>query len=215
MTKKISYRDWYIPLAEDDITLAEALDFLRVVGAPPQKIPLIIQVMENPKFNIGGKTLFHGAVTLHQHDCIHIVLGRGLLPKDEAFTIGFTMGSTHQVSTTEENLFALIAQNFYPDVYKFSEEDSEVFHDAIKLGTISHCMPLTEFDFDAVQHQSLKSIRALLGLETDLLAAYFAIEGRRYGHCQESRRLCEARGPRQGYLALRDQLEQPELRKSP
>jgi hypothetical protein len=70
MASKISYRDWYIPLAEDDITLAQALDFLRVVGAPAQKIPLIIQIMENPKFNIGGKTLFPGAVTLHQHDCI-------------------------------------------------------------------------------------------------------------------------------------------------
>jgi hypothetical protein len=201
MASKISYRDWYIPLAEDDITLAQALDFLRVVGAPAQKIPLIIQIMENPKFNIGGKTLFPGAVTLHQHDCIHIVLGRGLLPKDEAFTIGFTMGSTHEVSTTEENLFALIAQNFYPDVYKFSEEDSEVFHDAIKLGTISHCVPMTKFDFDAVQHLSLGAIREHIGLETDLLGAYFAVEARRYAHCAESRRLCDARGPRQSYLA--------------
>jgi len=201
MATKISYRDWYIPLAEDDLTLADALAFLRVVGAPAQKIPLIIQIMENPKFNIGGKTLFPGAVTLHQHDCIHIVLGRGLLPKDEAFTIGFTMGSTHEVSTTEENLFALVAQNFYPDVYKFSEEDSEVFHDAIKLGTISHCEPLTKFDFDAVQHLTLAAIRERIGLETDLLGAYFAVEARRYAHCTESRRLCDAQGPRQAFLA--------------
>lgn len=204
MAPKISYRDWYIPLAEDDVTLAEALAFLRVVGAPPQKIPLIIRIMENPKFNIGGKTLFHGAVTLHQHDCIHIVLGRGLLPKDEAFTIGFTMGSTHEVSTTEENLFALIAQNFYPDVYKFSAEDAEVFHDAIKLGAISHCTPLTRFNFDAVQHLSLKAIREHVGIESELLAAYFAIEGRRYGHCIESRRLCDAQGPRLAHLAKPD-----------
>jgi hypothetical protein len=201
MSVRISYRDWYIPLAEGDVTLAQALDFLRGVGAAPQKIPLIIRIMENPKFNLGGKTLFHGAVTLHQHDCIHIVLGRGLLPKDEAFTIGFTMGSTHQVSTTEENLFALVAQNFYPDPYKFSAEDAEVYHDAVKLGSISHCTPLTQFDFDAVQHLSLAQIRERLGIEEELLRAYFAIEKRRYGHCQESRRLCDARGPRQAYLA--------------
>jgi len=200
MASRISYRDWYIPLAEDDVTLAQALEFLRVVGAPAQKIPLIIRIMENPKFNIGGKTLFHGAVTLHQHDCIHIVLGRGLLPKDEAFTIGFTMGSTHQISTTEENLFALIAQNFYPEVYKFSEEDAEVYHDAIKLGSISHCAPLTQFDFDAVRHMSLGAIREQIGIETDLLGAYFAVEARRYGHCAESRRLCDAQGPRRAFL---------------
>jgi len=192
---KLSYRDWYIPLAKDHVSLEQALSYLKLVGAPPQKIPLIIQVMENPKFNISGKTLFHGAVTLHQHDCIHIVLGRGLLPKDEAFTIGFTMGCTHQVSTTEANLFALIAQNFYPDVYKFSQEDAEVFHDAIKLGAISRCTPLAEFNFAAVSHLPLRQIRTLLGLETGLLAAYFAIEGQRYPHARESTRLNDRTGP--------------------
>lgn len=202
MANKLSYRDWYIPLAQDDVTLAQALAFLHTVGAPPQKIPLIIQIMENPKFNIGGKTLFHGAVNLHQHDCIHIVLGRGLLPKDEAFTIGFTMGSTHQISSAEENLFALIAQNFYPDVYKFSAEDAEVYHDAIKLGAISHCVPMTQFDFDAVQHMTLKSIRELMGLETGLLGAYFAVESQRYAHCTESSRLTDAEGPLRRFQQL-------------
>lgn len=192
---KLSYRDWYIPLAEDDVTLEQALSYLKLVGAPPQKIPLIIQVMENPKFNIGGKTLFHGAVTLHQHDCIHILLGRGLLPKDEAFTIGFTMGCTRQVSSTEANLFALVAQNFYPEVYKFSAEDAEVFQDAVKLGAISRCVPLTEFDFDAVSSLSLRQIRQLAGLETGLLAAYFAIEAHRYPHARESARLNDPTGP--------------------
>ena len=200
MANKISYRDWYIPLAQDDVTLAQALAFLRVVGAPPQKIPLIIQIMENPKFNIAGKTLFHGAVTLHQHDCIHIVLGRGLLPKDEAFTIGFTMGSTHQITSTEENLFALIAQNFYPDIYKFSAEDAEIFHDAIKIGAISRCAPLTKFDFDAVAQFTLKEIRDHLAIETGLLNAYFGIEKQRYAHCIESLRLLDAEGPLRQFL---------------
>jgi hypothetical protein len=191
---KLSYRDWYIPLAQDDLTLDQALASLRLVGAPPQKIPLIIQVMENPKFNIGGKTLFHGAVTLHQHDCIHILLGRGLLPKDEAFTIGFTMGGTHQVSTTEANLFSLVAQNFYPDTYKFSSEDADVFHDAVKLGGISHCEALTKFNFDKVRHLPLREIRRQARLEIELLGAYFAVERQRYPHARESARLLDQQG---------------------
>ena len=55
-------------------------------------IPLIIKLVENPKYFTSR--LFTGAVNLFTHDCIHIVLDRGLLVKDEAFVIGYTMGSS-------------------------------------------------------------------------------------------------------------------------
>jgi hypothetical protein len=41
----------------------------------------MIQLVENPRFNLPGIDLFHGAVDLATHDAIHILLGRGLLPK--------------------------------------------------------------------------------------------------------------------------------------
>ena len=47
-------------------------------------IPFIIKLIENPKYDIG---LFAGYVDLFTHDCIHVLLGRGLLPKDEAFVM--------------------------------------------------------------------------------------------------------------------------------
>ena len=53
-------------------------------------MPLIIKLVENPNYKTSK--LFGGAVDLFTHDCIHVLLGRGLLPKDEAFVIGVLWG---------------------------------------------------------------------------------------------------------------------------
>lgn len=184
-----AYAAWHIPFTEDDITLREARRRLQAVGAESTEIPLMVQLVENPRFRIPGITLFHGAVDLAQHDFIHLVLGRGLLPKDEAFTIGFTMGTTHKVGTTEETLFGLVARRLYPGVYRFGEEEIRVFRDAVKLGWISECRPLDEVDFTAYLDWTLAAVRADIGLEPGLILAYYAIERRRYPDSPESQRL--------------------------
>lgn len=185
------YRDWHIPLSRDAITLRAARESLAQVGAGQQEIPLMIQLVENPKFRIPGLTLFHGAVDLQQHDCIHIILGRGLLDMDEAFTIGFTMGSTCKVTTTEENLFALIAKHLYPKVYQFNADNIAVFRDAVRLGYISSAQPLDEIDFEPFMDRPLREIRDAIGLETALLRAYYEIERCRYPQSQASQRLLD------------------------
>lgn len=189
MGKRISYEDWHIPFRKDEISLREAHEFLQLVGAGQQEIPLMIQLVENPRYRMPGITLFHGAVDLRQHDFIHLVLGRGLLPKDEAFAIGFTMGSTNKVSTSEEALFSWISQRLYPEVYKFHDDEIKVFKDAVKLASISECLPLDEVDFAPLLDRSLAEVRREIGLEYDLLLAYFAIEKRRFPDARESQRL--------------------------
>jgi hypothetical protein len=109
-----SYRDWHLPFTRDRITLREARASLRAVGAGQQEVPIMVQLVENPKFSMPGFRLFHGAVDLKRHDDIHLALGRGLLPKDEAFAIGFTMGTSNKVSTAEEKLFGWISKHLYP-----------------------------------------------------------------------------------------------------
>ena len=184
-----SYLNWHIPLANTDITLRQALDNLESVKADQQDIPLMVQLVENPKFRFPGFEIFHGAVDLQQHDCIHIVLGRGLSSIDEAFTIGFTMGTTNKVTTTEERLYGLISQYFYPTVYQFSENDIEVFKNAVRLGFISSCQALDTVNFDQLMDKSLKSIRHTLSLESDLLLAYYQIEQQRYPDIPACQRL--------------------------
>lgn len=189
MTSETSYRDWHIPWAEDHITLKEGLDRMLSIGAPENDIPLLIKIMENPKFSIPGITLFHGAVDLKQHDCIHLLLGRGLLPKDEAFVIGFTMGSTNRVSTAEESIFCKITKYLYPRIYKFNDEEIAIFKDAVRLGTISNCEPLDSFDFESWLHQPLSALRGAAGIEAELIEAYYQVEKRRYPNSDASQRL--------------------------
>jgi len=189
MTKAMKYQDWHIALAEQQMTLAEARQSLAQVSAHQDDIPLMVRLVENPKFTLPGITLFHGAVDLHTHDNIHIILGRGLLPMDEAFVIGFTMGSTNRVSSTEEQLFAFISKNLYPDVYRFSNEDIAVFRNGVRLAFISGCRALDEVDYEPMTDWTLAKIRAELGVETDLLQAYYALEKRRYPESKASRRL--------------------------
>lgn len=180
-----SYRKWFIPFEHDYITLREGLESLSKLGAPEEEIPFIVRLLENPK----GLGLLPGSVDLHQHDCIHLILGRGLLPKDEAFVIGFTMGSTKCISTWEERIFSWISHNVYPDVYRFSTEDLEIFKDAIHLAQISHCRPFDEINFDLYLDKPLRFTRKELGLETELLKSYYQLEKQRYPNAKECQRL--------------------------
>ncbi len=185
----INWADWHVPLAEDTYTLQEVISSATSVAATQDEVPLIIKLIENPNFSIPGVTLFNGAVDLHDHDCIHAILGRGLLPKDEAFTIGFTMGSTNRVTSSEIRLYAFAAKFLYPGPYKFDDDDIAVFKDAVHLGFVSDCLPLNKIDFKNFYHLSLGEVRQAISLEVDLLLAYYRIEKKRYRQSRESQRL--------------------------
>lgn len=184
-------RHWHVPLSRGDITLRAAHAELAVLGLKQADVPLIVQLVENPRFDFPGLEIFHGATGLVVHDRIHILLGRGLLPKDEAFVIGFTMGSTDRVSQTEEKLYGFFSKYFYPRAYRFSDEDFRVFQDAVRLGFISDCQPLDVADLEALLDLSLTEARRRLGIEDDLLRAYYAIERQRYPGSFESQRLLD------------------------
>jgi hypothetical protein len=189
----MNYQDWYIPFRQDKISLRDAHHSMSNVRANQDEIPLMVQLVENPKFQIPGIRLFHGAVDLDRHDYIHIVLGRGLLDKDEAFTIGFTMGSTNKVTTAEENFYSLISRYLYPKVYQFDKAAVEVFKNAVRLGYISSCLPLDEFDFAPYLDLPLSEVREQLGLEKALLLAYYEIEKARYPAAKDSQRLLDVK----------------------
>ena len=186
---KSAWRNWHIPLSHTDIALSEAYRSLAAIGMAQRDIPLIVQLVENPRFDLPGIEIFSGAADLRKHDYLHIVLGRGLLPKDEAFVLGFTMGSTNRVGDVEERLFTLIARYLYPETYRFGDEDVAVYKDAVRLAYISDCKALAEVDFDPMLEWPLARIRETVGLEEDLLRAYYGIEARRYPESAESQRL--------------------------
>ena len=185
LPKANNYSDWYLPFEYDQLSLRQGLESLSALGAPEEEIPLIVRLLENPE----GLGLLSGSVDLHQHDCIHLILGRGLLPKDEAFIIGFTMGSTKKISTWEEKVFSWVSKHFYPEIYRFSAEDLEIFKNALHLAQVSHCKAFDDINFDQFLDYSLKDIREYLGLESDLICTYYQLEKARYPNAKESQRL--------------------------
>lgn len=186
---KCNWKQWHIALEPGECTLAQALQSMREVGASAYEVPWIVKLVENPDIHIPGITLFNGAVNLHDHDCIHAILGRGLLAKDEAFIIGFTMGSTNRVSSIESGLYSFAARFLYPRPYKFSEEDIEVFKKAVSLAAVSECIALNQVNYRKFYQYSLSDIRKNLGIEDDLLKACYQIEKKRFPNSPESQRL--------------------------
>ena len=169
----------------------DAYRSLRDVGLRQEQIPFMVQLVENPRYDVPGIEMFPGATDLETHDHIHILLGRGLLPKDEAFVLGFTMGSTNRLSATEERLYEFFTRYLYPKTYRFGDEEIQVFRDAVRLGYISDCVSLAEVKYLELAAMTLDQTRAKLGIEPDLLQAYFRIEQRRYPNAVESQRLLD------------------------
>ena len=184
-----AWRKWHVPLSQDKTTLEAAYGSLSSIALRQREVPLLVQLVENPRFDIPGVEIFSGATNLRTHDFLHILLGRGLLPKDEAFVLGFTMGSTNRVGGLEETLFTLIARYLYPKTYRFDDEDVAVYKDAVRLGHISDCKPLAEIRFGPMIGWSMRRIRKAVGVEEDLLRAYYHVEAKRYPKSVESQRL--------------------------
>ena len=155
------------------------------VRIAPSEVPFIIQLVENPKYDIG---LFAGNVDLFTHDSIHVLLGRGLLVKDEAFVIGYTMGSTKKMGRWRKNLFMFCAKYLYPEGYVFGEEERFVFNLGVAAG--SQCpTDLSMVDFHLIQGEDVQQIRKELGINNHLIKACYGLEKRMFGGSHESERL--------------------------
>ena len=189
--RKEELRYWHLPLLADTASLRSVFTQVMTFANSQMEVPLIVKLIENPKYQIPNHQIFHGAVTLRQHDFIHIILGRGYTIADEAFVIGFTMGTTDKVSTLEAWLYCKAACHLYPKAYRFKPDHARIFRDAVAAGYISACHPLDTFNFEDVLDLSLREIRQILGLEIDLLQACYQIEAKRFHHLLGSRRLME------------------------
>lgn len=185
-------RKWFLPLSQSDLSLGEAKDEMNKIALDQEDIPLLVKLVENPDYDfLPGVDIFSGATGLETHDYIHLLLGRGVLPKDEAFVLGFTMGSTNRVGAIEEKLYGIFTRYLYPKHYRFSDDDFAVYKDAVRLGYISDCTPLHEVKYEDYLDKSLKEVRESLGIESALLQAYYEIEAKRYPDSFESQRLIE------------------------
>jgi hypothetical protein len=188
----VSTQDWHIPYHHDALTLQAAIASLPQAELSQVEQTLMLECLSNLNSADTGFQLFHGDVDQHKHNCIHIVLGRGLLKMDQAFIFGFTLGSAKKGIMAEETLNAYISRHLHTSLASLNEEELAVFKDAVKLASISSCVALDRFNFADWQDQPIRVLRDVIGLEHDLIAAHYAVEQRRYPHNKASQRLVPA-----------------------
>ena len=110
----------------------------------PSTIHWFVWLLENPKSPIS----LTGAIDLYNHDIIHILLDRGMLNRDEAMVIGFTMGNSETTNSRVRWLFEFCARYLYPISYRFNEYDLLEFERGFAYGYTrsSRNIHLAKFD---------------------------------------------------------------------
>jgi len=179
---------WHIPYHDDGLSLRLALASVPLPG-PADRLPLMLRLQRDPDLSFLGQLVFRAGLDRHQHDCIHILLGRGLLPMDQAFVMGFTLASSWKGSIPEHRLNAEVGRHFFKRTCLFDETEGNIFKDGIRLGYLSFCAPLDSFDFNPWHDRRLSELRDAIGLDREVLLAYYAVERHRHPHAAASQRL--------------------------
>ena len=168
--KTVDYKEWNPGLSNANKTLGSVLKTLPANS--PNDISAVVKLFENP----ASPLALAGAVSLERHDCIHILLGRGLLPQDEAFVIGFTMGSSKYISGFAQGLFKKVSQYLYPEPYKFSKKHLIVFELGLQYGKVSKASEIYEFPFEKFTKDKLSYLRQRAGIKVSELRQLYRTE---------------------------------------
>lgn len=174
---------WNPGLENDDETLEEVLR--KLPGMAQADVHFLVRFFENP----ASRFALTGAVDLFNHDCIHIVLGRGLQLQDEAFVIGFTMGTSKGLAFAEYSLFYLASRFLYPKTYRFDRAQFEVWKMAFEFGMKSAVQKIYDIDFRSLLYKKLSEVRNIVRIDKDELYEVYAREKHLLPNTEVSRRL--------------------------
>lgn len=127
------------------------------------KIPFVIWLLENPNSLLA----LPGKISLRHHDYIHILLGRGVSSKDEAFVIGFTMGNDLNTNKLHLLIYKIFAKFLYLHPYNFSAIDLINFNIGFMYGRRIKVKQINEINFEIYQNETIGFLRSLFGINTD------------------------------------------------
>jgi hypothetical protein len=129
------------------------------------KVPFLVWLLENPNSPLG----FPGKITLYNHDCLHLLLGRNISSQDEAFVIGFTMGNDLKTCWIHIAIFKIFARFFYPSPYKFSPLDIKVFDLGFTYGRRVKVKQINHINFENYGNETIAALREHLGINMEEL----------------------------------------------
>ncbi|MEM1299218.1 MAG: hypothetical protein AAGH68_08035 [Pseudomonadota bacterium] len=171
--KLLKWNEWSPGLDTDDMTLREVL--ATMPRSDPDDVPEIVRRYENPE----SPERLPGAISLDRHDCLHVVLGRGLHVQDEAFIIGATMGAASDITEEVVERFIHISTTDYPEAWRFLPEHIASYR--LGVGFALDLMPnadlhLTPYEEPPLFDTKVAEVRRSLGLVKAEMRAYFRSE---------------------------------------
>ncbi|MDJ0631673.1 MAG: hypothetical protein QNJ34_00635 [Xenococcaceae cyanobacterium MO_188.B29] len=151
------------------LTLKECLQ--KINGDEQSDIPFLVWLLENPDsiFPLPGK------INLYNHDCLHILLDRDISVLDEAFVVGFTMGSDVKTNRFHLAVFKFLSSVFYPKQYKFNREQFKLFDIAFNYGRKLKIKNLNHLDFKVHENKTVGELRKLFGIDLEEVKQCFAL----------------------------------------
>ncbi|MFN3193497.1 MAG: hypothetical protein ACE361_23495 [Aureliella sp.] len=164
---------WYPGIENGDKTVQEVIDTMP--RAPATKIPWIVKLFENPESWIR----FRGAVELEDHDVMHVLLGRGLQDQDEAFVIGFAMGTAKKVSWFQYWVFKFVIGRLYPEPYRIPRFLQPAFDLGVQCGKETGTKDLYQRDLKELLGMPLAEARKDAGIDMRIVQKYFDLEQQR------------------------------------
>ncbi|MEM1398879.1 MAG: hypothetical protein AAGF58_03310 [Pseudomonadota bacterium] len=166
----LEWDEWTPGLDTDRMTISEVLETMPAANAAD--VPAIIRKYENPE----SPDALPGAISLPRHDCIHVLLGRGLHVQDEAFIIGATMGAASDITDEIVEFFIKVSTTEYPKHWRFEEEHIPSYRLGIGFASDNlknkdlHLIPL---EGELWQSKTVAQARKDLGIVKEELRAYF------------------------------------------
>ena len=170
----LNWDEWTPGLDTDAMTIREVL--ATMPAAEAEDVPEIIRRYENPE----SPEALPGAITLARHDCIHVLLGRGLHVQDEAFVIGATMGAASDFTDEHLDFFVEVSTTQYPKHWRFEEAHIASYLLGVGYAVDNlrdrdlHLIPLEE---EPWQSKTVREARRDLGIVKEELRAYFRKAG--------------------------------------
>lgn len=161
---------WYPGLEHESLTVEKIIDTMPAVAA--SKIPWIIKLLENPESSFR----FRGAVSLKDHDVLHVLLGRGLQDQDEAFVIGFAMGTAKKASPIQRRILRFVLGRLYPEPYRIPTSLLPAFDLGFACGRETGTKDLYKQKLDSLLGKTVRQARIECGIDAEILKRYFRAE---------------------------------------
>jgi hypothetical protein len=163
------WAEWFPGIDTDDLTI-RAL-YATLPGFPAEAVHPMVRLFENPASPIA----FEGAITLERHDILHCLLGRGLIDQDEAFVLGYTMGTSKRMNRVKKWAFKTVLSN-YPEPYRIMGPELKAYDLGVEAG--NHCGTDAIYDHPLETYFDLTigEARRRLGISKELLLEVYARE---------------------------------------